>query len=382
MNRTTARPEEVSVRELRALLDADTQLTLVDVRTTEEVHLDRIRGALHIPLDDLDAAIQARRIAPQTKVLVYCASGRRSLTACEALASSGYEDVWNVTGGIDAWIGAGYPTESSSALSDEQRDRYSRHLLIPQVGEEGQGKLLRARVLLVGVGGLGSPVALYLAAAGVGTLGLVDDDVVDRSNLQRQIVHANDRVGAAKVESARQSLEALNPDVKIEAFQTRLTHENAEQIMGKGWDVVVDGGDNFATRYLVNDVAVKLGLPIVHGSIHRFDGQVTTFLPGRGPCYRCLYPEPPPAGFAPNCKEAGVLGVLPGIIGTLQATEVLKLVLGIGESLSGRLMTVDALTMQFRELRLGRDPGCPACGDDADIDALVEHPSIVGCSAS
>lgn len=380
MTPNARRPDDISPSTLRARLAKAPAPLLIDVRTNEEVQLARIQGSLHVPLTALRATIAEHAPSKETELIIYCASGKRSQTAREQLEASGYKRVTHVIGGIDAWIAKGYPTESTSALNQEQRERYSRHLLIPQVGEGGQSKLLRARVLLVGVGGLGSPIALYLAAAGVGTLGLIDDDVVDRSNLQRQIVHTDDRIGVAKVESAKRSLEALNPDVKVEAFRARLDQHNAEEIMRQGWDVIVDGGDNFATRYLVNDIAVKLGLPIVHGSIHRFDGQVTTFIPHHGPCYRCLYPDPPPAQFAPNCQEAGVLGVLPGIIGTLQATETLKLILGIGETLSGRLMTVDALSMRFRELRLGRDPACLACGEHANLDTLVQY--VESCSTT
>jgi molybdopterin/thiamine biosynthesis adenylyltransferase len=258
-------------------------------------------------------------------------------------------------------------------LTESQRERYSRHLLLPEVGERGQEKLLKGRVLLLGAGGLGSPAALYLAAAGVGTIGLLDADTVDASNLQRQILHATSRLGTPKVDSAEVALRDLNPDVKVVKFQERLNSGNVERILSHGWDVIVDGCDNFPTRYLVNDASIFHKIPVVHGSIFRFDGQVTTFLPFQGPCYRCLYPEPPPAHLAPSCAEAGVLGILPGIVGTLQATEAIKLLLGQGETLAGRLLTYDSLKMTFRNLRLRRDKTCPACGENPTIKEYIDY---------
>ena len=259
------------------------------------------------------------------------------------------------------------------ALDESKRRRYSRHLLIPEVGEEGQLKLLDSRILLIGAGGLGSPASLYLAAAGVGTLGIVDDDVVDDSNLQRQIVHSTERLGDSKAESAKRTIEALNPDVTVKVFRERLTSENVDRILGEGWDVIVDGADNFPTRYLLNDASVWHGIPVVHGSIFRFEGQTTVFKPKEGPCYRCLFPQPPPPELAPSCAEGGVLGVLPGIVGSLQANEALKLALGIGEPLVGRLLLFDALETQFTEISLRRDPECPVCGDHPTITDYIDY---------
>jgi molybdopterin/thiamine biosynthesis adenylyltransferase len=275
--------------------------------------------------------------------------------------------------GFVRWKDMAYPVETPPELSTAQLDRYSRHILLPEVGEKGQEKLLGARVLLLGAGGLGSPSALYLAAAGVGTLGLIDADVVDASNLQRQILHGTSTVGMPKVESGAARIKDLNPDVKVIPFQERLTSDNADRVFDHGWDVIVDGLDNFPTRYLVNDASVWKNIPVVHGSIFRFDGQVTTFKPGAGPCYRCLYPEPPPAHMAPSCSEAGVLGVLPGIIGTIQATEAVKLILGVGEPLVGRLLMYESLQMKFRTLKLRRDPECPVCGDHPTIKEYIDY---------
>jgi sulfur-carrier protein adenylyltransferase/sulfurtransferase len=263
--------------------------------------------------------------------------------------------------------------QTPAELTEAQRDRYSRHLLLPEVGEKGQEKLLKSKVLLLGAGGLGSPAALYLAAAGIGTLGIIDADVVDASNLQRQILHGTSTLGTPKVESAKKRLQDLNPDCSVMAFEERLTSENIDRIFDHGWDVIVDGLDNFPTRYLVNDASVWKNIPVVHGSIFRFDGQVTTFQPRRGPCYRCLYPEPPPAHLAPSCSEAGVIGVLPGIVGTIQATEAIKLILGQGEPLVGKLLMYDSLLMQFRQLRLRRDPSCPVCGEKPTITEYIDY---------
>jgi molybdopterin/thiamine biosynthesis adenylyltransferase len=271
------------------------------------------------------------------------------------------------------WKDLKYPVEQPPELTDAQRDRYSRHLLLPEVGEKGQERLLKGRVLLLGAGGLGSPAALYLAAAGVGKIGLVDADVVDASNLQRQILHATSRVGTPKVDSGEIALRELNPDVRVVKFQERVNSGNVDRIFGDGWDAIVDGCDNFPTRYLVNDASLFHRIPVVHGSIFRFDGQVTTFMPHDGPCYRCLYPEPPPAHLAPSCAEAGVLGILPGIIGTLQATEAIKIILGQGELLKGRLLTYDSLRMSFRTLRLRRDKSCPACGEHPTITSYIDY---------
>jgi molybdopterin/thiamine biosynthesis adenylyltransferase len=306
-------------------------------------------------------------------VVVYCASGARSAFAAKALEELGYEHVSSLAGGFGEWKRNGYGFDLPRALDESKRRRYSRHLLIPEVGEEGQLRLLDARILLIGAGGLGSPASLYLAAAGVGTLGIVDDDVVDDSNLQRQIVHSTERLGDSKAESAKRTLEALNPDVTVQIFKERLTSENVDRILGEGWDVIVDGADNFPTRYLLNDASVWHGVPVVHGSIFRFEGQTTVFKPKEGPCYRCLFPQPPPPELAPSCAEGGVLGVLPGIVGSLQANEALKLALGIGKPLIGRLLLFDALETQFTEISLRRDPECPVCGDNPTITDYVDY---------
>jgi molybdopterin/thiamine biosynthesis adenylyltransferase len=284
----------------------------------------------------------------------------------------GYTDVVSVAGGYGAWKNAGLPTAKPQTLTKEQQARYSRHLLVPEVGEAGQLKLLASKVLLIGAGGLGAPSAFYLAAAGVGTLGIIDNDLVEESNLQRQIIHTVDRIGQYKADSAAKSIAALNPDIKVNVYKERLTADNIENIL-PDYDIVVDGTDNFETRYLVNDFAVKYRKPVIHASILSFDGQLTTLVPYEGPCYRCIYPDPPPASMAPNCSEAGVLGVLPGIIGLLQTNEAIKTVLGIGETLAGRFLLFDALQTEFTELKLRRDPNCVACGEHADIDDLLEQ---------
>lgn len=351
---------ELTADELRALIKAGPAAVLLDVREQAEFDEGCLPGAVHIPRGLLELRIEDR-VARDQDVVVYCAGGTRSVLACRTLRELGYERVRSLAGGFSRWKDAGHPWARPVALSAPQRARYSRHLRIPEVGEAGQLALLSSKVLCVGAGALGSPNLLYLAAAGVGTLGIVDDDVVDESNLQRQVVHNVDCVGAPKTESAARTVRALNPGVKVVEHRTRLTRDNALALFS-GYDLIVDGSDNFATRYLVNDACVMLGKPNVHGSIFRFDGQVTTFDPARGPCYRCLFPEPPPPELAPSCQEAGVLGVVPGIIGSIQAAEALKLLLGSGEPLVGRLLTYDALRQAFRELRYRRDPDCPACG--------------------
>jgi sulfur-carrier protein adenylyltransferase/sulfurtransferase len=306
-------------------------------------------------------------------VILYCGGGTRSAFAARTLAELGYERVSSLAGGFTDWKRNGLPFEVPAVLEDAQRRRYSRHLLIPEVGEEGQQRLLASRVLLIGAGGLGSPASLYLAAAGVGTLGIVDDDVVDETNLQRQIVHSTERLGDSKAESAKRTIEALNPDVTVKVFRERLTSDNVDRILDEGWDVIVDGADNFPTRYLVNDASIWHGIPVVHGSIYRFEGQVSVFHPGNGPCYRCLYPSPPPPELAPSCAEGGVLGVLPGIVGSLQASEALKLVLGAGETLAGRLLLFDALHTTFDEVAIRRNPACPVCGDHPTITEYIDY---------
>jgi sulfur-carrier protein adenylyltransferase/sulfurtransferase len=373
--------KRVTVREVDPRQSAQLReqgAVLVDVREQDEVDQGIIPGAIHIPRGFLEMRIEEAVRDHDTPIVVYCAGGVRSIFGAEALALLGYRDVVSMSGGFSRWKASGLPWRVPQTLSPDQRRRYSRHLLIPEVGEEGQRKLLDARVLLVGAGGLGSPAALYLAAAGVGTLGIVDADIVDDSNLQRQVVHTTGRVGIPKVESARIAIESLNPDVRVVKHETRLDQSNVLDIFA-GYDVILDGSDNFATRYLINDACVLLGKPNVHGSIFRFEGQATTFIPHDGPCYRCLFPTPPPPELAPSCAEAGVLGLLPGTIGIIQATETAKLILGIGEPLVGRLLTYDSLEMEFRELRLSRDPDCPMCGPGAPATLEDIEYTDVGC---
>ena len=345
----------------------------VDVREQDEWDEGHIPGAVHVPRGHLESKIEAAAPDKAQPVVVYCAGGSRSAFAAKTLEELGYENVASLAGGFTDWKRSGFPTQLPHTLGAEQRSRYSRHLLIPEVGIEGQLKLLQSRVLLIGAGGLGSPASLYLAAAGVGRLGIVDDDEVDETNLQRQIVHSTDRLGDSKAESAKRTIEALNPDVNVVTYKERLTSENVDRILADGWDVILDGADNFPTRYLVNDASVWHDVPVVHGSIYRFEGQVTVFKPHQGPCYRCLFPQPPPPELAPSCAEGGVLGVLPGVIGSLQANETLKLALGIGNPLIGRLMLFDALTATFDEVALRRDPNCPVCGDSPTITEYIDY---------
>ncbi|WP_257458769.1 molybdopterin-synthase adenylyltransferase MoeB [Archangium lipolyticum] len=369
---------EVSVEDVKRLLDARAPVKLVDVREADEYAGGRLPGALHIPRGFLELRIEDKA-ARDEELVLYCAGGTRSALAARTLQHMGYTRVASLTGGFNRWSDAHFPVEKPVVLTPAQKERYRRHLILPEVGEEGQARLLKSRVLLLGAGGLGSPAALYLAAAGVGTLGIVDADVVDLSNLQRQVLHTHERAGQPKVESARATLEALNPDVKVLPFHERLTSDNVLRIL-EGFDLVLDGGDNFPTRYLLNDACVMLGKPNLHGSIFRFEGQVTTFVPGQGPCYRCLYPSPPPPELAPSCAEAGVLGVLPGIIGLFQANEALKLLLGVGEPLVGRLLTFDALGTRFQELKLRRDPKCPVCAPGAKVE-LIDYERFCASSA-
>ncbi len=373
--------KRATVREVDARRSAQLReqgAVLIDVREQDEVDQGIVPGAIHIPRGYLEMRIEEAVRDRDTPLVVYCAGGVRSLFGAESLTELGYRDVVSMAGGFSGWKAAGLPWRVPQVLTPDQRRRYSRHLLIPEVGEEGQRKLLDAKVLLVGAGGLGSPAALYLAAAGVGTLGIVDDDVVDDSNLQRQVVHTTDRLGIPKAESARIAIESLNPDVKVVKHETRLDKSNVLDIFAQ-YDIILDGTDNFATRYLINDASVLLNKPNVHGSIFRFEGQATTFIPHDGPCYRCLFPTPPPPELAPSCAEAGVLGLLPGTVGMIQATETAKLILGIGEPLVGRLLTYDALGMEFRELRLSRDPECPMCGSDAPTSLVDIEYTDVGC---
>jgi molybdopterin/thiamine biosynthesis adenylyltransferase/rhodanese-related sulfurtransferase len=363
----------ISLEALKARLDAGTQTTLVDVREQHEFNAGFIPGAVHIPRGFLELQAESKLPDRQAPIVVYCAGGTRSAFAAKTLNEMGYENVSSANPGFVRWKDLRYPVETPPNLTETQRDRYSRHLMLPEVGDKGQAKLLQSRVLLLGAGGLGSPSALYLAAAGVGTLGLVDADIVDASNLQRQILHATSRVGIPKVDSAEVALRDLNPDVKVIKYQERLTSENIERILADKWDVIVDGCDNFPTRYLVNDASLIHKIPVVHGSIFRFDGQVTTFLPFVGPCYRCLYPEPPPAHLAPSCAEAGVLGILPGVIGLLQATEAIKILLGLGKGLEGRLLQYDSLGMTFRTFKLRRDDACPGCGKNPTLKGYIDY---------
>ncbi|XYI03396.1 molybdopterin-synthase adenylyltransferase MoeB [Sorangium sp. So ce1128] len=363
---------ELSIAELKRRLDDKVPMVLLDVREKEEYRAGFIPGAISIPRGFLEMQVEQKLPDKSAHIVAYCAGGTRSALAAKTLQELGYTNVESVNPGFSRWKDMSFPVEMPPNLTDAQRDRYSRHLLLPEVGEAGQAKLLASRVLLLGAGGLGSPAALYLAAAGVGTLGLVDADVVDNSNLQRQILHATSRVGMPKVDSAEVAIRDLNPDVKVVKFQERLDSGNVDRIFDQ-FDIVIDGCDNFPTRYLVNDASVFKKKPVIHGSIFRFEGQVTTFVPGVGPCYRCLYPEPPPAHLAPSCQEAGVLGILPGIIGIVQATEAVKLILGKGAPLIGRLLTYDSLRMKFGELKLRRDKTCPACGESPTITSYIDY---------
>ena len=343
---------------------------LLDVRETEEWDAGHIPGAKHVPRGYLESRVEGVVGSDRSqRVILYCASGQRSALAAHTMKELlGYENVASMKGGITLWKDRGYPVEVPTTLTKEQRERYSRHLLVPEIGLEGQTKLLNAKVLLLGAGGLGSPTALYLAAAGVGTLGVVDDDEVDLSNLQRQVLHTTDRIGVPKVDSAEIAINGINPDVKVVKYKTRLDASNILEIID-GYDVIVDGVDNFPTRYLLNDASVRLGIPVVSASILGFDGQLSVFAPHEGPCYRCLYPVPPPAELAPSCGANGVLGVLPGTMGMLQATEVIKLITGAGEPLIGRLLLYEALSATFTELKVRRDPECPICSiDPSEID--------------
>jgi sulfur-carrier protein adenylyltransferase/sulfurtransferase len=364
--------EEIDAVRVRDLIASDSP-AVVDVREQGEWDEGHIPNAVHVPRGHLESRIEGTLPDRSRPVVVYCASGNRSAFAAKTLDELGYEKVVSLAGGFTDWKRNGFPFELPETLDEAKRRRYSRHLLIPEVGEEGQLRLLESRILLIGAGGLGSPASLYLAAAGVGTLGIVDDDAVDETNLQRQIVHSTERLGDSKAESAKRTIEALNPDVTVHVFRERLTSENVDRILGEGWDVIVDGADNFPTRYLLNDASVWHDIPVVHGSIFRFEGQTTVFKPKVGPCYRCLFPQPPPPELAPSCAEGGVLGVLPGIVGSLQASEALKLALGIGEPLVGRLLVFDALDTQFTEITLRRDPDCPVCGDSPTITEYIDY---------
>ena len=369
LNAAKAEIREIDPHEVAERLD---HFYLLDVREADEFEQGALPGAIHVPRGNLEFSVEGRLPDKSVPIAVYCAGGARSAFAAKTLQELGYTDVVSVIGGFNKWKDEGLVWTTPRTMTADQRVRYHRHLLLPEVGEAGQMKLLDAKVLLLGAGGLGSPAALYLAAAGVGTIGIIDMDVVDASNLQRQILHNLDRVGMRKVDSARITLEAINPDVKVKTYDTRLGADNILDIID-GYDVIVDGTDNFPTRYLVNDAALLKRIPVVHGSIFRFEGQITVFNPYVGPCYRCMIPEPPPAELAPSCAEAGVLGVLPGIVGSIQAVEAIKLLLELGDPLVGRLLTYDALDQSFRTFKVRRDPSCPACGDDAGPIVIAEY---------
>ena len=357
--------EEIQPTEAAAEIDSGDDVALVDVREQAEFDERHIEGAIHVPRSYLESRFEQFVPDRSRRIILYCASGIRSALAAKTLAEDlGYEDVSSMAGGITLWRDRGLPVVTPRALTREQKERYSRHILVPEIGLEGQMKMLDSKVLLLGAGGLGSPTGLYLAAAGIGKIGLVDDDVVDASNLQRQVIHNTERIGMAKTESARKTIEALNPDVEVVEHNTRLNADNILELL-EGYDVIVDGADNFPTRYLLNDASVRLRKPVVSASILSFDGQLSTFVPFEGPCYRCLYPTPPPPELAPSCGAAGVLGVLPGIMGMLQALEAVKLVTGIGRPLIGRLLLFEALGTEFTELKVKRDPDCPICGPNA-----------------
>jgi molybdopterin/thiamine biosynthesis adenylyltransferase/rhodanese-related sulfurtransferase len=368
---------EIPVEEVKTRLERGEQWTLLDVREREEYREGHLEGALSLPRGFLEMRVEETVPEKHTPILAYCAGGVRSVIAARTLKEMGYENVMSMTGGYTAWKNAGYTWVADRQFTPEQITRYARHFTLPEVGEKGQAKLLDAKVLCIGAGGLGSPAAFYLAAAGVGTIGIIDHDVVDLSNLQRQILHTTDRVGMAKVESAQKTLNALNSDVKVIGFNERLSSENVMRII-TDFEVIVNGCDNFPTRYLINDACVMAKKPLVDGSIFQFEGQATVFSSGHGPCYRCLFPEPPPPGAAPSCAEAGVLGVLPGLVGCVQAVEVMKLILGAGRPLIGRMLHFDTLSGEVRMLKLRRDPNCVVCSDHPKITELIDYEEFCG----
>ena len=365
---------EVDQADAQALLEGG-GVTFLDVREPDEYEQGALPNAVHLPRGHLEFQVEGKLPDKETPIVVYCAGGVRSAFAAKTMGDLGYTDVQSMIGGFNKWKDDGRPWAAPQTLTPAQRNRYQRHLLLPEVGEVGQLKLLGSKVLLLGAGGLGSPAALYLAAAGVGTIGIIDMDVVDESNLQRQILHNMDRIGDRKVDSAKKTLTALNPDVNVVTYDVRLGADNILDIID-GYDAIVDGTDNFPTRYLVNDASLLKRIPVIHGSIFRFEGQATVFDPYNGPCYRCLIPEPPPAELAPSCSEAGVLGVLPGIIGSIQAVETIKVLLGLGDPLIGRLLAYDALEESFRTFKVRRDPACPACGPDAGEIGIAEYDDL------
>ena len=371
---TKARIREVDTAEAAGQV-ADARTVVLDVREPDEYEQGALPGAVHIPRGHLESQVEGRIADHDAHIVVYCAGGTRSAFAAETLGRLGYRDVVSMVGGFNRWKDEGRAWRAPASLTAEQRNRYQRHLLLPEVDVAGQAKLLDSKVLLLGAGGLGSPAAMYLAAAGVGTLGIIDMDVVDESNLQRQILHNTDRIGERKVDSAKKTLTAINPDVNVVTYDVRLGADNVLGIF-EGYDLILDGTDNFPTRYLVNDASLKLDIPVVHGSIFRFEGQASVYFPHVGPCYRCQVPEPPPAELAPSCSEAGVLGVLPGIIGSIQAMEAIKVLLGIGDPLVGRLLAYDALEESFRTFRVARDPQCAACSIPKEQLVIAEYDEL------
>jgi adenylyltransferase/sulfurtransferase len=375
LNQTKRQIKEVSVQEVNEKLNPANGFTLLDVRERDEWDQGHLDQAIFLPRGFLEVKADKELADKSQRIVVYCAGGTRSAFAAKTLQDLGYANVYSMRGGFNEWKNNGFRFVTPEKVGKDQMARYSRHLRIPQVGEKGQLKLLKSKVLLVGAGGLGSPAGVYLAAAGVGTLGLVDYDVVDESNLQRQILHWTSSVGMTKVDSARRTLFEVNPDVKVRTYQLHLDASNILDIFSE-YDVIVSGSDNFTTAYMVNDAAILLKKPVAYGSIFQFEGQASTFIPYQGPCFRCLYPEAAPPELAPSCDEAGVLGVLPGTVGLIQATEVIKLLLGIGRPLNGRLLTYDALEMTYRAFKIGRRPDCAACGPNAHID-LASIPEFV-----
>ena len=365
---------EITTAEAEAEMTAPGTIVL-DVREPDEYEQGALAGAVHLPRGNLESSIEGRIPDKSAHVLVMCAGGARSAFATDTMQQLGYTDVASIMGGFNRWKDEDRAWSAPRMLSPEQRNRYQRHLLLPEVGEKGQLALLDSKVLMLGAGGLGSPAALYLAAAGVGTIGIIDMDVVDASNLQRQILHNTDRIGDRKVDSAKKTHTLINPDVNVVTYDVRLGADNILDIID-GYDLIVDGTDNFPTRYLVNDASLLKRIPVIHGSIFRFEGQATVFNPYEGPCYRCLLPEPPPAELAPSCSEAGVLGVLPGIVGSIQAVEAIKVLLGVGDTLQGRLLAYDALEQSFRTFKVRRDPACPACGPDAGELIIAEYDDL------
>ena len=372
LNDAKAHIREVEPAEVVDLVGT---VTFLDVREPDEYEQGAVPGAIHIPRGHLEFQVEGRIVDKDAPLVVYCAGGVRSAFATKTLGDLGYSDVVSVIGGFNRWKDEGRTWTTPKTLSAEQRNRYQRHLLLPEVGEAGQQKLLESRVLMLGAGGLGSPAALYLAAAGVGTIGIIDMDFVDASNLQRQILHNTDRIGDRKVDSAKKTLTLINPDLEVITYDTRLGADNILEIID-GYDLIVDGTDNFPTRYLVNDASLLKKIPVIHGSIFRFEGQITVFDPYVGPCYRCMIPEPPPAELAPSCSEAGVLGVLPGIVGSIQALEAIKMLLDLGDPLVGRLLAFDALEESFRAFKVRRDPECPACGEHAQEIVIAEYDDL------